>query len=562
MATGSKLHVIQPKPIPKGTLEHESKREAILEAFSQKAPPELHLPPELFASPPIDVSSIPNTCGILSPADIDITENYDATSLAEAIATRKLTAVEVATAFCKRAIIAHQLTCCLTQWFMPEAIAQAKELDEYQEKHGGKTMGPLHGVPISIKEHMPIAGTYSSYGYLATRQFDEKDSLMVSILRDMGAVFYCKTNQPQLIMHLESASHHGRTLNPFNTDLTSGGSSGGEGALIGMKGSVLGVGSDIGGSIRTPSAFCGIYGFKPTSAILPMKGFLPRAQPVELNVLGVCGPMCRSLRDMDLFTSIILSARPFLQDSRLVPLPWTGLKTDIKRRVLKVGIISSDGFIDPQPPVKRAIEWASNRLSDPKYSSIVQVKEFKPYNVEESWTKICRMYFPIGTKSSRAELAATGEPIHPLSDWILESAEPHDEVPSGDYLFDLNCQLHEFRSNFLDSWNEQDVDIVIGPAFVGPAPAHDTAFYWTYTSIFNFVDYPAVVVPTPIRAEAQESYAVDYKPLSKACAHVKELWEASNSEGAPVNLQIVARRYQDNELFGALRVLQDIMELP
>jgi amidase len=126
----------------------------------------------------------------------------------------------------------------------------------------------------------------------------------------------------------------------------------------------------------------------------------------------------------------------------------------------------------------------------------------------------------------------------------------------------LRYQRDQYRSKFADSWNEQDVDVVIGPAFVGPACAHETAFYWTYTSLWNFVDYPGVVFPTPVKAEVGEKYAEDYKPLSKECQHVKELWEQSNFEGAPVDLQINARRYHDNEMFGTLAMLKDILGLP
>jgi amidase len=127
---------------------------------------------------------------------------------------------------------------------------------------------------------------------------------------------------------------------------------------------------------------------------------------------------------------------------------------------------------------------------------------------------------------------------------------------------ELRAQRDAFRYNFADSWNEQEVDVVIGPAFVGPAAAHDTAFYWTYTSLYNLVDYPGVVVPTPIKAETGEKYVPDHEPLGDECDRVKELWEASNFEGAPINLQIVARRYHDNELFGALSVLKNVLNLP
>lgn len=253
------LAVVQPRSPSRGTPEYEKKRAELLKSLAEKVPDELRLPATLINDPPLDVSTVPSTCNILTVKEVEITEDYDAVGLAEAIASKKFTAVDVAAAFAKRAIIAHQLTCCLTQWFMDEALKQAKELDDYLDKTG-KTMGPLHGVPISIKEHMPIAGTISSQGCIASTFLDSEDSHMVGMLRAMGAVFYCKTNQPQAIMHLETTSHYGRTLNPFNIHLSAGGSSGGEGALVAMKGSILGVGTDIGGSIRCPSAFCGIYG--------------------------------------------------------------------------------------------------------------------------------------------------------------------------------------------------------------------------------------------------------------------------------------------------------------
>lgn len=363
------LNVVTPKPIATGTPEYEQKRSKILAAFAKNVPSNLRLEASFFNHPPRDVSTVPATCGLLTAEELSITEKYDAVGLAQAIAARTLTSVQVATAFSKRAIIAHQVTCCLTDWFMDEAIKQAQDLDDYLVKHG-KPIGPLHGVPISIKEHMSIAGRSASEGCIISTYASEEDCYMVSILRAAGAVFYCKTNQPQGIMHLESTSHFGRTLNPFNTDLSAGGSSGGEAALVAMKGSVLGVGTDIGGSIRGPSAFCGIYGFKPTSDVLPLKGMLSHPLGAELNVQGATGPMCRTLRDMNFFCKIVLDAKPWLLDPRVVPIPWTGLE-QIPKKPLKIGIVEHDGFITPQPPVRRAIAWLRERLSNPKFCSLV-----------------------------------------------------------------------------------------------------------------------------------------------------------------------------------------------
>lgn len=374
----SSLSVIQPLPNATGTPEFESKRKSILDEFASKVPQELRLPPSIIENPPKNVTGVPRECGLLTAREIEITEKYDAFALAQAIAAKQLTSVEVAIAFSKRAIIAHQLTCCLMEWFMDEAVSRAKELDDHLAKTG-ETVGPLHGVPISIKEHMSIAGHITTYGFLETHRKDAYDNQMEAILRRAGAVFFCKTIQPQSIMHLESVSIYGRVLNPYNINLSAGGSSGGEAALIAMNGSPLGVGTDIGGSIRCPSAFCGIYGFKATSETLPTKGIKASLLPAEINVTCSTGPMCNSLRDMELFMKVVKGAKPHLEDPRLVPIPWTGLETP-KKTPLKIGFLMDDGDIKPQPPVTRALEWVQSQLG--KHVEF-ELKPFKPFKTEE-----------------------------------------------------------------------------------------------------------------------------------------------------------------------------------
>ncbi|KAI3393122.1 hypothetical protein diail_4721 [Diaporthe ilicicola] len=548
--------IIQTVPVAKGTPEYEAHRDQIVQQqFADKVPEELLLPPEIITSPPRNVTNIPRDCGLLTADELDITENYDATALAQAIRERKLTAVAVATAFAKRAIIAHQLTCCLTEWFMDAAIAQAQALDDHLAATG-RTVGPLHGVPVSIKEHVQMAGHWSSDGYIASRQVDAEDSHVVAILRRLGAVFYCKTNQPQHIMHLETVSPYGRTLNPHNIHLSAGGSSGGEGALIALRGSVLGVGSDIGGSIRGPAGFCGIYGFKPTSHYLPNNGTLHVGNMAELTVLATCGPMGSSLRDLDMFMSGVLDQRPYLREPSLVPIPWTGLSKSLpsSSTPLKIGFMMHDGVIEPQPPVVRALNWAMDKLSN---SASVSVRPFAPYRTADAIRNIRRAYTPDGGASLKAGLAKMGEPMEPLTKWIIQDAEgPSYTV---EQMNDMRTNRDKFRCQFADHWAEQDVDVVICPVFVGPACAHDTGLYWDYTAFWNYVDCPGVVIPTPVRAlkKAEEQYAPG-EPLSKEDSHVRELWAQSDFEGAPINLQIVARKYHDNDLFVAAKEIEKV----
>ncbi|KAH6611542.1 acetamidase [Trichoderma cornu-damae] len=558
------LPVVQVKALASGTPEFEAARTALVEEFAAQVPDELRLPPELINDAPKNVTGIPRQCGLLSAQELDITEKYDATALAALIAEKKLTSVAVVTAFAKRAIIAHQLTSCLTEWFLDEAVERAKHLDEHL-RSTGETVGPLHGVPISIKEHMPIAGHWSSVGFLDTRVRDEEDCQMVAILRAAGAVFYCKTNQPQAIMHLESSSVWGRVLNPHNIRLSAGGSTGGEAALLAMRGSVLGVGTDIGGSVRSPSGFCGIYGFKPTSYTLPTKDYLLGGTAAELNILVSTGPMCSSLRDMDLFMSAVLASRPHLLDPRLIPIPWAGLDSAPKPGPLKIGIMMNDGVIVPQPPVIRALRWAAAKLE--ASGGGFSVKPFEPYGAAAAMKNIRLAYWPDGGAVVKKHLAATGEPMLPLTRWIIKDAEGPGLKPME--MLQQRLDRDSFRCDFARHWESQDVDFVVCPVFVGPACEHETAFYWNYTAFWNYVDYPGAVVPTPIRAHkksspAEEGYAAPDAPppLSRDDEHVRKMWEEGDFEGAPVGLQVVARRYHDNDLFAALGKMQRVLELP
>lgn len=189
--------LIQTAPVAKGTPEYEALRDSIVrEQFTDRVPASLLLPASLLANPPKDVTTIPRSSGLLTASELAITETHDATSLAEAIRTRELTSEAVVTAFAKRAAVAHQLTCCLTEWFMDEAVARARELDAHLARTG-EVVGPLHGVPVSLKEHVQLAGHWSADGVIGSRVVDGEDAQIVGILRGLGAVFYCKTNQPQ-----------------------------------------------------------------------------------------------------------------------------------------------------------------------------------------------------------------------------------------------------------------------------------------------------------------------------------------------------------------------------
>jgi amidase len=145
-------------------------------------------------------------------------------------------------------------TNCLSEVLFSEAIEAAKILDDHVRKTG-KVVGPLHGLPISLKDNFNLIGKDSTVGFVSwVNDPANYNSTLVELLRSLGAVFYVKTNVPTAMMIAESVNNvFGRTVNPLNRSLTSGGSSGGESALIAFGGSSLGVGTDIGTLLQPPT---------------------------------------------------------------------------------------------------------------------------------------------------------------------------------------------------------------------------------------------------------------------------------------------------------------------
>lgn len=204
-------------------------------------------PPSPSAGPQ-SVLAVP--AQVLSPAERDITEGYTVATLLEALRRGKLSAAQVTDAFCHRAAIAQQLTNCLTEPLFAQAAERAAFLDRYR-KEKGEVLGPLHGLPVSVKDTFNVKGVDSTTG-LASLCFKpaKENAAMVELLLSLGAVIVAKTNVPQTMASLDSVNNvFGRTMNPGNRLVTAGGSSGGEGVMVAMKGCMIGIGTDIGGSI-------------------------------------------------------------------------------------------------------------------------------------------------------------------------------------------------------------------------------------------------------------------------------------------------------------------------
>jgi amidase len=275
--------------------------------------------PDPPAQVPVNVKTLP--AELLSKDVVEITELPTETIL-HRIATGSLTSTQVIKSFLQRAGLASKAVNCITELLPERALKRAAELDQYYATHG-KPMGPLHGLPISVKEHIAMKGLDLNAGFISwVGNVAPDDGLILKLLWKAGCVFHARTTEPQTLMHLETSSNiHGVTVNPYNTNLTSGGSSGGEGALIGMRGSCLGIGTDIGGSIRSPAANQGLFGLKPTSYRLPLDGFAATMDGQE-QIVPVVGPLSTSLEGIKIFMKTLIDQKPWLYEPSLVPMPW------------------------------------------------------------------------------------------------------------------------------------------------------------------------------------------------------------------------------------------------
>src|SRR6201981_2145283 len=250
-----------------------------------------------------------------------------AVSMAEQVRQKKISALELVDAHLAR--IAH-LNPRLNAFIAVDedrARRDARALDTAAAL--GDFRGPLHGVPISIKSSIATAGLRCESGTrLRAGNVPAKDAVLVSRLREAGAIILGVTNTPELLMAWETDNVlYGRTKHPWDFERTPGGSSGGEAAAIAAGCSAGGVGSDGGGSIRVPAHFSGICGLKPTPGRIPATGHFPEsAGPFAL--LGVVGPMARTVADLELLFRVVAGYDAGDPSAARVPVNWPEVSTN------------------------------------------------------------------------------------------------------------------------------------------------------------------------------------------------------------------------------------------
>ncbi|KAH7048395.1 amidase signature domain-containing protein [Macrophomina phaseolina] len=540
----------------------QAHRAASLAAIQPPLPP---LPDPL----PLNTTALP--AQLLTSDEVSITESAPEALLAS-LSTGALSSTTVTAAFLRRAALAQHATNCITELLPARALARAAELDAYLAAHG-RPIGPLHGLPISVKEHMSMGGCTTNAGFCAWADHAAPQALILDILWAAGAVFYARTTQPQTLMHLETSNNiYGVTRNPHNTALTSGGSSGGEGALVGFRGSCLGVGTDIGGSIRNPAANCGVWGLRPTAWRLPNAGGVATMKGQE-QIVPVIGPLSTSLEGIKVFTKTIIDAKPWLKQVDLIPMRWRydeeWLPKDTEgKKKLKVGVMWDDGVVKPHPPVLRALKEVVDKL---RVASGVEVVEWKPYKHDLAWEIIASLYFSDGGREEAAAIEASGEPWRPLSKFIIKE-NPH--VPKEPYsvtdIWRLTRLREQYRTEYAEQWNatatgedgDGMVDVILCPVGPGAAPPVDNAKYWGYTSQWNLLDYPSLVFPVTQVDPAIDVKDESYKPRNDQDDFNHKLYEPETYRDAPVCLQLVGRRFEDEKVLQAMEHIVEKTGVP
>jgi amidase len=394
----------------------------------------------------------------------------------------------------------------------------------------GEARGPLHGVPVSIKSSLEVAGmrcecgTRLRAGFIASR-----DAPLVARLRNAGAIVLGVTNTPELLMAWETDNLlYGRTNNPWDLERTPGGSSGGEAAAIAAGMSAGGVGSDGGGSIRVPAHFSGICGLKPTPGRIPATGHYPVSSG-PFALIGVVGPMARTVADVKALFEAMQGPDDGDTCAAPVPLNWPG---DREVRALRIGYFEDDGRTPVTAETRVAVRNAAEALRGAGF----QVDPFRPEGLEEARELWKKFFVKVAGMLIEPMFRGREQDESPILRQFLEWSAAERGL-TGESLLDAWIRCDALGARFLAQM--RNYSILLCPAAAIPAFRHgerrwriegktlDYLDAWSYAEWFNLLGNPAVVVPV-----------------------------SSSAEGLPIGVQIVGRPWREEETLAVAEILE------
>jgi len=460
------------------------------------------------------------------------------TQLAKKIRDGKLSSHEAVTAHIARIEQVNPVINAVVADRFEAALAEARAADRKRRPSGRAKLPPFHGVPCSIKECFALTGMPNTSGVVARKDvISDHDAATVARLRAAGAIPLGVTNTSEGCMWMESDNRvYGRTNNPYDPTRIVGGSSGGEGAVIGAGGSPFGLGSDVGGSIRMPAFFNGVFGHKSSGGLVPVSGQFPTAFSAELRALSV-GPLAR--RAEDLWPLIEILAGPDGEDIGCRPMKL-GDPAAVKIRDLHVIVVENVGETPAAGDMLAAQHRAALALE--RLGATVQTRAFEGLRqARDIWmAMITSVQGPSFSEmigggrpiDSSAELAkwAVGASDHTFPAIVLTILERGPKAMQKRMAKFVTMGL-ELRQTLAEALGPCGVMLI--PSYPTVAPPHHAPllppFRWVYTAILNVLEMPATQVPLglnaqglPLGVQVAAIHGADHLTVAVALALEKE----------------------------------------
>jgi len=505
--------------------------------------------------------------------------------ICQQIRTGDLTSTEVVETLHQQYLKQHSQINALVINLFDEALETAKAYDIRAKQND--FVGPLHGLPISIKENIDIKGIAGNLGINDPRiQPATSDADIVKILKSLGAIIIGKTNVPQALIPMDCNSEYGQTYNPWNRDFVTGGSSGGEAALIASGQSFAGMGTDLGGSIRFPAGFCGVAGFKPTNGSLPHYGVQTAVKGQNI-VSSSIGPLARHVDDIiflleHIYTEIseqeyLAKGATSIVDVSIPPYDFKTHSTTTDVSKMRIGYYKYDGFIKPAPALVKAVEESIEILKE-QGAELIEIpcpnqKELiKSYvgAVSADGQKMLMDKFkyqkkPVQQLKGVFQLAKLSNFGIRLIASILKTSNQERfsefllavrKKSVHDYWL-ISHKVKQFRMEEMNLWEEQKLDAVICPATaltsVKRGIETDISLIFSYYGRYNMFGFPAGVVPMRFVQDDELKYTDDVndKLTERMAQSTKE------SLGMPTAVQVVALPWQDHKALAVMKSLEE-----
>jgi len=495
-----------------------------------------------------------------------------ATTISSLLARGEASAAEVLRAHLERIDAVDGRVHAFTEVLREQALADADASDARRRR--GEARGPLDGVPVSCKECLDVGGRATTLGLPSWRgRIAARDAALVTLLREAGAVLLGRTNLSQTMLYVEARNPlFGQTANPWSLSRSPGGSSGGEAAAVAAGMSPLGLGTDIGGSIRTPAHFCGVCGLKPTLDRLPMRGYRTVLAGQEV-VRGMGGPLARTVDDLSLLFRSLDPRRASELDPRVPPLPWDDPQ-GVRLEGLRIGLYVDDGIL----PASRAIVRAVTRAGEALRARGCEVRPFEPPEVRavlaaylgalsadggagllaalaggevdpvlEPFRRLAR----VPARARRVMVAATRAMGQDSLALMLDAMGEKSVIE----LWKLTDRLRALRTQLLDTMDERGVDLLLCPPYATCALPHGASKNFTlassYSILFNAAQLPAGTVPVTRVREGETTRSAGADAVRRKAADVDR-----GSVGLPAGVQVVGRPWRDHVVLAAMRAIE------